>query len=384
MRVSYDVAVVGLGIMGAAALWRLSTAGVSVIGFDKNSPTHEFGSSYGASRIFRQAYWEGEKYLPLLKHANTLWNELQATTDKILLHRTGGIFIGPQSTGVVAGSARTARAGGIEHEIWTAGEIRKRLPVFTVEDDMQAIYEPSSYAIAAQDAKLQMVEAAIVNGAIAIHGQGIKSIISKKDTFIIETESMGSIEVSSVVVTIGPWISGFTPKEISKNVKPHRVPIYWFQPRYDMSESFSRERFPVFLYERPSGDLLYGVPSISTCESGVKIGFHNRQHTPSNPENISSTVAPQFMRQIENAVRDILPGLVPNPICARTCFYTMSKDEAFLIGTSIDNPNMHYASACSGHGFKFATAVGDVLSNLVLRKDNSDLISGFSSERFDG
>ncbi|MGY2210174.1 FAD-dependent oxidoreductase [Pseudomonas pergaminensis] len=111
MKNMYDVIVIGLGIMGASALWRVALKCNRVLGIDTSGPTHRHGSSQGESRIFRRAYWEGDKYLPLLNHANLLWNELEQSIMTQLLYRTGGLFIGSRSSQIIAGSIHTARQG---------------------------------------------------------------------------------------------------------------------------------------------------------------------------------------------------------------------------------------------------------------------------------
>lgn len=379
----YDVIVVGLGIMGAATLWRTAPKCAKVLGIDAFGPTHCYGSSHGGSRIFRRAYWEGEKYLQLLNHADLLWNELEHTSQKHLLFRTGGVFIGPQSSNVVAGSVCTANKGAIMHEVWGSSKIRDRLPAFNAAGSMQAVYEPGAYAIAACDARLQMLNEAVRCGAVTEFGDHVVKLENSGTTVRATTRRGHIYSAKSVVVTTGPWIADNLLPEIKDHIEPRRVPIYWFKPKVNFERLFTPEHFPVFLYECDDGALLYGVPSITSNEPGVKIGFHNRQQKPVTPESTVLPVASGFITEISKIVESLFPKLEHFPIRSSNCFYTMSRDESFLIGNSKILNSTYFPSACSGHGFKFAPAIGDALANIAIGQRTNVSLSGFSIDRFD-
>jgi sarcosine oxidase len=378
----HDVLVVGLGVMGAATVWKLAEVGVDVLGIDSLGPTHANGSSHGATRIFRRAYWEGEKYIPLLNRADELWQDLQKRTGRRIIYPSGGVFVGPRSAGVVEGSARTAVAGGIPHEIWDAPTIRERLPAFRVTDDMQAIYESGAYALAAEEARLQMLNEAVRRRAAVWYGDAVECLDSGCGAVTARTRHGSSVEVKAVVITVGPWAKGDLLPELTGLISPNRVPIYWFSPRSGHHGSFDYRNFPVFLYECHDGSLLYGIGTGASAEPGVKVGFHNRQHVQSSPDGTSPPVTEDQRHEIARYVEKVLPGLVPNPVDARLCFYTMSRDESFLIGTSRTHPHVHYASACSGHGFKFAPAIGEALACLAQGLPPPVSLSSFSADRF--
>ncbi|TKC98176.1 N-methyl-L-tryptophan oxidase [Polyangium fumosum] len=378
-----DVVVIGLGIMGSAALWNLAEAGITVLGIEGGGPTHTGGSSHGGTRIFRRAYWEGEKYIGLLNRAHELWTALQDKTGRRLIIPTGGVFIGPRAAGVVAGSQRTAIADDIPHEMWDAARIRERLPAFQVTDDMQAIYEPAAYAIAAEEARLQMVNEAVRGAGTAWYGDPVESLGSTPHDVTVRTRSGQVVQAAAAVVTVGPWMGRRLVPELRPHLVPNRVPIYWFSPRPGRMEDFDHKRFPVFLYECQDGSLLYGIAAGTSAEQGVKIGFHNRQHVPADPDTAIPRVTDHQRQEIASYVAQIFPDLEPSPIDARLCYYTMSTDESFLIGASAQSPRVVYASACSGHGFKFATAIGEALAFLAQQKPPPVELSAFGAARFD-
>jgi sarcosine oxidase len=379
----YDVVVIGLGIMGSATLWHLVKSGVRSLGIDAYGPTHPYGSSHGATRIFRRAYWEGEKYLPLLHRAHQQWTELHQTSTKSLITPTGGVFIGPHATGVVSGSQRTAQAGAIPHEIWDAAEIRRRLPAFQVADHMQAIYEPGAYTISAEDVRLHLLNEAIYGSATVWYGSTVEALQHIDGCVQIFTSSGSIVHANTVIITAGPWITKSLLPELRPYLTPNRVPIYWFKPRPEYLKSFDCGTFPAFLYECDDGSLLYGLHCNVGSEKGVKIGFHNRQHIACKPDKSTQSVSNTQKEEIVHYVEQIFTGLYSNPVDAQLCFYTMSTDESFIVGVSKHHPGVFYASVCSGHGFKFAPAIGEALSALAQGKVPPVDIFGFQADRFE-
>jgi len=379
----YDVVVIGLGIMGAAAAWRASLLGAKVIAMEKGGPTHRGGSSHGATRIFRQAYWEGQSYLRLLSLADKGWRELQSASETQLIVPTGGLFIGSRSTGIVAGSLRTAVHGQIEHEHLTAADIRERFPQFYVDDDMEAVYEPGAYAVLAEEARLQMLNEAVARGAELSYGEEVVSITSNAGWPSVTTRSGRSIGANSVLVCAGA-ANAMLLLELASVLLPKRVAIYWFEPRLGRAEEFGPRAFPVFLYEAKDGALLYGIAAGMSAESGVKIGFHNRQHVTYASSEEPAPDIKWYARVIENYVTEIFPDLVPSTVDGKWCIYTMTPDESFVVDRSANHPNVFYASACSGHGFKFAPAIGQVLAEQSMGLRSSVDLAAFAFDRFGG
>lgn len=376
----YDLIVVGLGVMGAAATWQASKATKSVLAIEVGGPTHRNGSSHGATRIYRQAYWEGNAYLEMLRLADEGWKELELQSRKTLLIPTGGIFIGPKSSGVVAGSLATAQFGNIPHEYLAANDIRRRFPQFSVLPNMEAVFEPGAYSILAEESRLQMLNEAVSNGAHLVYGMHICGITEINGRPAIKTSMGETVVAGAVIICTGAWGCDMLP-ELRAVIQPHRVPIYWFEPRAGYELSFSNRSFPVFLYEEDQGALLYGIPSGLSSERGVKIGFHNRQLVPSdpnkNPPNIND-----FKLEIAAYIERIFPGLDPAPRDSKWCFYTMTADQSFIIDQSAYHPHTFFVSACSGHGFKFGPAIGKILTELGLGLPLSADIAHFSISRF--
>ena len=376
----FDVIVAGLGVMGSAALWQLSKSGVRALGLEAGGPAHDDGSSHGGTRIFRRAYAEGPLYLPLLNLAHEGWCELQASSAHPLMVPTGGVFIGPTATGFAAGSLQTARAGNIEHALWEGAELTRKLPQFKIEPRMQAVFEPGAYALASDAARLHLLDEAVRLGARLQYGSKVTSIARTEAGLRITTGAGDELCCRALIVTAGAWMGELLP-ELAAYLSPKHVPVYWFAPRPGCEAQFTAERFPVFVYECGDGTQLYGIPAQASAERGVKIGIHNRQQLAWDAGR-RPALNEELRAQAAHYVARVFPDLMPQPIAAKWCIYTFTPDGSFLIGTSRRIPGVHYASACSGHGFKFAPAIGRVLAALALEQPTPVAIEAFAPDRF--
>lgn len=108
---TFDVIVIGLGAMGSSACYHLARRGMRVLGLEQFDIPHALGSSLGSSRMIRLAYYEHPDYVPLLRRAYALWDELEAVSGQKLLYRTGGLYMGPREKSSAVRSARRASTG---------------------------------------------------------------------------------------------------------------------------------------------------------------------------------------------------------------------------------------------------------------------------------
>lgn len=383
IRPTYDVVVIGLGIMGASALFHLSRRNVRVLGIEARGPLHTVGSSHGRTRIFRRAYWEGEHYSPLLDRSYAGWMELDDAADDTIAMKTGGLFVGSADSKVVQGSHTTAMRSGLDHEYLDAREISSRFPAFHVQDDAVAVYEPDALMLFAEAARLSFLTRAIENGAEVVYGETVRSLKTESDSAMTVFGDDWQVSCGEVVLAAGGWTSGFLPDEIAPLVTPMRIPVYELDVAESSARDFLPDRFPVFLYEDAAGALVYGLPKWRAVDGGVRIGFHNRQLSPLEIDDGRVAPSDAEMRELWQTASAVLPGLR----CSgrkSSCVYTMSRDESFLIGRSQMLDRVSYVSACSGHGFKFAPGIGEVLAQLAI-DGRSDLdISAFRPERLAG
>lgn len=381
MSHTFHVVVVGLGVMGSAAAWRLSQQGVSVLGLDSGAPINVLGSSYGSSRIFRQAYWEGLDYLPVLKQADEGWRELQAISGRSFLYASGGLFIGSRLSGVVSKSVATAKAGCIGYRRVTSSQVAKKFSAFHLSPEMEAVFEDGAYTIAADDAHLEMLNQAVVNGAQLRYGCRLDRIERIDGCLVLKLADGQTIQADRVILATGASLANSLIPDLVGIVRPVSVPVYWFNYKFGCERGFVN--FPAFLYELHDGRLLYGTPQISQLEQGVKIGFHNHQQSGLNMDNQRFPVSEAYIEEVSECVASIFSGLSAQPYASKKCIYTLTPDDSFLLGESKELPGVYYISACSGHGFKFAPGIGNYMARAVQGESLSDMASIFSIARFD-
>jgi sarcosine oxidase len=380
-RNTYDVVVIGLGIMGAATLFHLARSGVKALGVEARGPLHSAGSSHGDSRVFRRAYFEGDHYAPMLNRSLAGWMELAATSSEPIALRTGGLFIGDQRSSLIQGSLGTAQRCGIAHEVLNGAQIARRFPAFKVSDTLQAVYEPDALMLFADNARLTYVSHAIAAGAAVSYGSEVKLLQQQSAAGVVIGGEGWQVSSAAAVLTVGSWISNFLGEEIGSLVTPMRIPVY----RLDVDAAAEREhrvgRLPVFIIEDDHGNLMYGLPQWRDVKGGLKVGFHNRQLSATTPGAPRELPDESERLELWQAIKPLLPA-VRSTGEALTCVYSMSRDGSFLIQRSRRMPAVVYASACSGHGFKFAPAIGEALAALSAGGQPVVDLTAFDPARF--
>ncbi|WP_386430429.1 N-methyl-L-tryptophan oxidase [Streptomyces polygonati] len=377
-RRRYDVVVIGLGIMGSAALAHLARRGIGVLGIDAHGPAHVLGSSHGQTRIFRRAYWEGEVFLPLLERAHEGWQELHAanaTGDPVILSE-GGLFVGSADSRLVRGARDTASTHGVAHEYLDADDIRRRFPAFHVTDDEVAILEPGAMMLSAQTARFGYLSQAVRDGAHLTYGRRALSLTSNETSVTIRGDDW-QLSCGSVVVAAGGWARQLLPRDLSDQITPMRIPVFELPVAAGHESSHQPGRFPVFLFEDTGGALVYGLPPWR-AGGGVRVGFHNRQLSQTDMDAPRQPPTNAELHDVWKSVSRLLPGLRPEG-SGTACVYTMTADESFFVARSSEFRNVAYVSACSGHGFKFAPALGEAMAELVVDGRTSVDISAFAA-----
>jgi len=363
---SYDVVVVGLGAMGSAAAFHLARRGRTVLGLERFTPPHAFGSSHGETRIIREAYFEHPLYVPLVHRAYQLWAELEQASGRDLLRITGGLMIGRPDGVLVSGARRSAELHALPHEILNPAEVAARFPALRPADDMVAVWEPRAgilYPEACVDAHLALARS---HGAMLRFEEPLTHWRSDDDGVIVATAT-GEYRARQLLLTAGSWIPSLVP-ELNLPFTVERQVVYWFAPRAD-SSLFGPSRCPIHLWETAPREFFYGFPD---CGNGVKVAVHHGgEFTDVN--RLRREVAPDEVAAIRELVRRFVPEADGALRSSAVCMYTNTPDEHFWIDRHPGHAQVLIASPCSGHGFKFSSVIGEALADL--------LVSGHS--RFD-
>ncbi len=371
----FDVVVVGLGATGAAALHQLARRGARALGIERLTPGHDQGSSHGESRIIRLGYFEHPSYVPLLRRSYELWRELEAEASTKLLHITGILEIGPPGGEVVSGTLAAARMHDLPHQVMDAAETMRRFPAFKIPDNDVGVFQPDGGFIAAEAAIATMLAQARATGAEIQTGVAVHSVTPQGDGVCVET-SAGAIDAPAVIVAAGPWLNKLLPG-LPAQLRVTREVMGWFEPHNPAP--FLAGPFPVFLLESPLGQH-YGFPP---WRGGLlKIAKHHHRNEAVDPDHVDRVVSAEDEALIRPAVSRYIPAAAGPLRLAKTCLYTVTPDHDFLIDRLPGAPNIVVASPCSGHGFKFAPVVGEILADLATEDGTGHDISRFRLGRF--
>ena len=371
---SYDVAIVGLGIMGSAAAWHLSRRGYRVLGLDAYHRGHDRGSSHGRTRIIRQAYYESPDYVPLVRRSYDLWHALEQESGKALLTVTGGIYLGQPEAELVAGALASARQHGIPHEELDATQIRQRFPAFRIPDDFVGLYEPGAGLLDAEACLAALLDIAAARGAELRHGEPVRRWRVDGDGVVLETDRE-RYRADRLVLAAGSWI-GQLLADLRLPLEIWRILHVHFEPERD--DLFVAGRYPFALWEIPEG-IYSAFPALPG--QGVKFGRHDTGEV-CTPETARREVRPEEVESLRAMLNRFLPGAGGRVLWTLTCLYTMTPDHHFVIDRHPRYPHVVHASACSGHGFKFATVVGEILADLATEGTTPHRIEFLSAARF--
>jgi sarcosine oxidase len=372
-RRRWDVIVVGCGVMGASASYNLAKRGLRVLTIERYGVNHEFGSSHGETRIIRLAYYEDPRYVPLLRRAYDSWRETEKRAGKRLLQISGGLVVGRPDGEMLTGVLRSARAHHIPHEVLSAAEAEARFEAFTLGDGMSAVYEEGAGILFAEECVRAFVGLASEEGCDFRFSEQVTRLRSGREGVEVET-STGIHTADRIVLCAGAWnailLGGAVPLACER-----QVPL-WFSS--GGLSSFMPGKMPVFVMEEKPNVVYYGVPDVGR---GVKVA---RTHGGelSNPDLVKRDVEESDIAPVREFIGRHLKKLQGPPIAATTCIYSNTPDFNFAIGPLGSDQKVTLVSACSGHGFKFGSVMGEVAADLATGKDPGFDLSFLSPDRF--
>lgn len=374
----HDVIVIGLGGMGSAAVYQLAGRGKRVLGLERYSPPHEWGSSHGRSRIIRQAYFEDPAYVPLLMRAYELWEQLERDSRESVLTVTGGLMLGPPDSELVTGSRKSADEHDLPYEMLDVPEIKRRFPVFEPTLDTVALYEERAGFVRPETSITAHLEHAASKGADLRFGEVVRSWSADEAGGRVTVETgTGTYEAKRLVISAGSWSAGLMP-ELELPLEVTRQILFWFEP--DAIESFLPENFPVYIWEPEDGNTFYGIPAHDS-EHGVKSAFFRADAVPCTPETIDRQVHEEEVQFIRDYMGRYVPGLSGRLLGAQTCMYTNTPDLHFVIAPHPYHPQVIVAAGFSGHGYKMSSVVGEILADLATEGETRHPIDLFSPTR---
>lgn len=360
---TYDanVAVVGLGAMGAHAAWRLAARGVQVIGIEQFSPGHALGSSHGGTRLFRVACLEHPNLVTVARRSRDLWTELQTKSADALLEITGGVMIGSEDSDVITRTLAAAEAHDLPVERLTREQLAERFPQHqNLTKGTVGVWDPDAGIAHPEAAIIAAVAAARAAGAEIYAGTKVTAIELVDGGVVVDTVTR-SFTVRQVVVTTGAWLDKLVPE---LELDPTRTPMTWFEPADPADASFCLEEFPIFIRALDQENWIWGHGAADA--NGVKVGpDRDGNFVTVDPDRIDRGINAKDHALVTELVSKVLPGLNPMPTRIITCMVTHSRDDQFIIGRPHGDDRLVVGGGDSGHAFKHAPGIGELIAQIV-------------------
>ncbi len=367
----YDLIVIGTGSVGAAAGYYAARSGKKVLMLDQHLPPHTHGSHHGETRIIRHAYGEGERYVPMALRAQALWLALEKECGERLFSPCGVLNLAPSGSEFIDNVQSSVKNFQLDADILSYDEIRERWPVFNIPDDYIGVFEPKAGYLNSELAITLFIEKAGEAGAEWLFNNPVTSLQAKGDVTLVSTEK-GDFTARHVVITAGTWVKHLVP---NLPVQPVRKVFSWHQADGRFSEN---NKFPAFTIETRDEGHFYGFPA---GNEGLKIGKHEGGQIINTPEErVPFGAVAEDGTEVISFLKNFMPGV---GVCleGKSCTYDLTPDEDFIIDTLPNLPGTMIVTGLSGHGFKFASVLGEILSDFVDGKAPSYDLSPFKLSR---
>jgi sarcosine oxidase len=370
---TFDVIVVGLGAMGSATAYQLAKRGVRVLGIDRFTPPHALGSSHGDTRVTRLACGEGAQYTPFARRSNEIWRELEAASSKTLLVHNGLLVIsGKGERAKTHGNADflqttidAADTHNVPHELLSDADIRRRFPAFGIADGDRGYFEPTGGFLHPEACVKAQLDEATKLGATLNYGE-IVTGFKASGSGVTVTTTRATYSAGKAVVSAGAWLPTLLPQPMAAPFTVRRQVLCWF--RIDGREPLERyrpEAFPVFIWQTPRKQTIYGFPWVGTEVPAIK-NATEQYDTTTTADSVERVVSPaEIADMYDTYTADFFPGVSNDCIKTAVCMYTCTQDSRFVIDMLPGQPNVIVASPCSGHGFKHSAAIGEAVAGMV-------------------
>lgn len=373
-KANYDVIILGVGGMGSAACYHFAKRGLSVLGLEQFEIGHDRGSSHGRTRVIRKAYFEDPRYVPLLHECYTLWHELESASGETLMRTTGCLNLGPADHECIRGVQASVEQHRLPHEFLSGDEIRRRWPVFRPNAGDVGVHEAEGGMLFPEKCIAAHFRLAEARGCRILQRTRVMAWSATPDRVIVQTAA-GRFECGHLVITAGAWLP-IVAARMGLPLTIERQVQAWFAPTDP--DAFAVGRMPVFIHFLDDRSY-YGLPH--TGDGVVKIARHHGGAT-TTAEDVDRTVSTTDEADIRSYLTLHLPKADGKPVDARICLYSNTPDDHFIIDRHPAHDNVLIAGGFSGHGFKFSSLVGRMLSDLVVNGRTTSPIELFSIARF--
>lgn len=373
----FDTIIVGAGSMGLAAGYYLAKEGQSVLLLDAFEPPHDKGAHHGETRLIRFAYGEGLKYVPFALRAKALWEELEQQASREIFKRVGVLNFAPAGDPYMENVLASAQQFDLPLEVLTAEAANAKWPGVHFPGNMDIYFEPTSGVLMIENILHTYYELATKLGA-TIHGnERVTAIEATAEQVQVQTAKGHLYTAKNCIITVGAWAKSLLAETgVTLPLRPIRKTFAWYEAD---EELYNANHFPGFAYINGS-EGYYGFPSIDGA--GVKVGRHDLGisiHPDDAPIPFGEVAHDK--EDLDRFLQTFMPQVGPLKF-GKTCMYDMTPDEDFIIDMHPQFSNITFATGFSGHGFKFASAVGEALKDLITTGETKVDLAPFKLNRF--
>jgi sarcosine oxidase len=372
----YDVIVLGLGGMGSAVAAHAAGRGLRVLGLEQFGAAHAFGASHGRTRIIRQAYFESPVYVPMVRRAYALWDELEARTQMTLRAQCGGLFVGTRESPVVAGAVASGDLYGLPYELLDASALRRRYPATSPRADDVAVFEAVAGAVFPEAGVHAHLLVAAAEGAELRFGTRVLDWDAGDGGVRVALADGMRVEGERLAICAGPWFARVAP-DVGLPLRIERNVQFWFEP-LDRT-AVTPDRLPIYCVQHDANaHMFYGFPDFG---NGAKVAYHG-SGVEADPDALDRTVREDEIVHAHAALASFVPQAAGRFLDAAVCMYSLTPDEHFAIGAHPRNARVVVAGGFSGHGYKFTPVVGEVVAALLAGVDPGFDLTPFAPGRF--
>lgn len=373
----YDHIIIGAGSMGAAAGYFLAKKGEKVLLLDRFHPPHDAASHHGETRLIRYAYGEGEFYVPFALRARDLWQQLEQEAGAEIFLQTGIVNVGRADEAFLQNVQQSAAQFDLPLDVLTAKEAMNKWPGMKLPEQFIACFEPTSGVLKTDKAISSYLQLAKQHGVVFMPHTKVIHLEAGETGVTVTTANGEVLKARQAIVTAGAWAKELLATTgLTIPVRPIRKTFAWYEAEEAL---YNREIFPGFAFQLGT-ESYYGFPSIEGA--GLKVGRHDLGDAiHPDEEKISFGDVAGDQEDLDGFLARFLPQVGPLKF-GKTCMYAMTPDEDFIIDRHPAHANILLAAGFSGHGFKFASAVGEALSELATNTPTTIDLQAFSLQRF--
>lgn len=306
---------------------------------------------------------EGRVYLPILERAETLWLHLEGEGGRPLFRRTGALTLGPDGSPLLEGAEASARAGGLPHLLLGPEELARRFPGLTPPSGTRGLLEPGAGVLDPEACVTTHLELAERAGASLSTGEALRSWEPIAGGVRVRT-SRREVEVGVLVLAAGPWVPSLLAMQGGVGGAAGRLEVErQVTGRFRSREGGGLPELPVLMLDRGDEPMLYVIPE---QDGTLKAGLHHGGDLAGSPSGIRREALQDDEVRIALPLAGLVPAVAPRWIDGAVCLYTNAPEGRWLLGPLPECPGVILASACSGHGFKASSAVGEAVAALAL------------------